>query len=52
MRELVQEPMNTRSTGMSTIGCAGLQAHVLQRAFGGLLIVQVLIVVRGRECAH
>jgi len=29
-RELVHEPMNTRSTGISTMGVPGLETHVFE----------------------
>ena len=41
MRELVQEPMNTRSTGMSTMGVPAFRPMYMQRALGGFLIVDI-----------
>ena len=38
MRPLVHEPMNTVSTGMSRIGRAGGQAHVLERPGGRVAV--------------
>ena len=41
MREFVHEPMNTVSTAISRIGVPGLEAHVAQRALGGVARVGV-----------
>ncbi len=38
IRELVQEPMKTRSGATSVIGVPGLQAHVGERPFGRLAV--------------
>ena len=38
IRELVHEPMNTRSSAMSVIGVPGSQRHVGERALGGLAV--------------
>ena len=35
MRELVQEPMKTRSMAISSIGVPGFKRHVVERAFEG-----------------
>ena len=34
MRELVHDPMNTRSTAISSMGFPGSSAHVRERLFG------------------
>ncbi len=38
MRPLVQEPRKTVSTGISRIGVPAVEAHVLQRALGGVAL--------------
>ena len=53
MRAFVQEPMNTRSSFRSQIGVAAGEAHVFERAGGGLLFVRIGEVGRlGHAAGH